>query len=419
MIRQLGLPTWFTSLSAADTRWIDLLRVLAELNWKKTLSDEEIESLTWAEKNKLVQQDPVTCTRFFDHRVHEFINKVLLSSHHPIGKIKDYFYRVEFQQRGSPHIHMLMWVEDAPVYKESSSFDVAEFIDKCVSCSSDVEDEIRNLVDMQRHKHSKSCRKKGKAICRFGFPIPPMKSTAILEPLSDLDDGTVETYKKKYKEISEVMNDQTRMNEMSHEDFLGSIKLTESEYIDILRSTLDCPKVFLQRKPSEVRINAYMKELISAWKANHDLQFVLDPYACAVYIVSYISKSQRGMSMLLDQACKEARKGNMDLRKQVRHIGNKFLNSVEISAQEAAYLVLQLPMAKCSRSVDFINTSTPDERTFLLKDKETLDKLKDTSTDIEASNSIKRYTIRPKLLSNVCLADFVSQWNVVYSPRHY
>ena len=33
-----------------------------------------------------------------------------------LGKIADLFYRVEYQQRGSPHIHMLIWLEDAPVY---------------------------------------------------------------------------------------------------------------------------------------------------------------------------------------------------------------------------------------------------------------------------------------------------------------
>ena len=32
MIRQLSLPTWFMSLSAADTRWTDLLKMLAKLN---------------------------------------------------------------------------------------------------------------------------------------------------------------------------------------------------------------------------------------------------------------------------------------------------------------------------------------------------------------------------------------------------
>ena len=99
-----------------------------------------------------------------------------------------------------------------------------------------------------------------------------------------------------------------------------------------------------------------------------DLQFVLDPYACAVYILSYITKGQRGMSKLLRRALQEAKFGNKDIVDKVRHIGNKFLNAVEISAQEAVYLVLQyLPIRKSSREFQFINTSNPDERTCLLK----------------------------------------------------
>ena len=96
------------SLSAADTRWTDLLKMLAKLNDGIEYSEKELEHLTWQEKTKLVQKDPVTCSRYFDHRVQEFLNTVLKSSCEPIGKLLDFFYRVEFQQRGSPHIHMLV-----------------------------------------------------------------------------------------------------------------------------------------------------------------------------------------------------------------------------------------------------------------------------------------------------------------------
>ena len=37
-----------------------------------------------------------------------------------------------------------------------------------------------------------------------------------------------------------------------------------------------------------------------------DIQFVLDVHACAMYIVSYISKGQRGMSELLRAACERS-----------------------------------------------------------------------------------------------------------------
>ena len=131
-----------------------------------------------------------------------------------------------------------------------------------------------------------------------------------------------------------------------------------------------------------------------------DIQFVLDPYACAVYIVSYITKGQRGMSKLLCKACDEAKEGNKDIVNKARHFGNKFLNAVEISAQEAVYLVLQMPLRRSSREFQFINTSDPDERTFLVKSMEKIKELPDQTLDIESDNVIKRYQKRPKQLGN-------------------
>ena len=106
------------SLSAADTRWTDLLRMLAKLNDGIEYSEKEVNNLTWQEKTKLVQKDPVTCSRYFDHRVQEFLNTVLKSACNPTGKVKDFFYRVEFQQCGSPHIQMLIWIENAPILEK-------------------------------------------------------------------------------------------------------------------------------------------------------------------------------------------------------------------------------------------------------------------------------------------------------------
>ena len=203
-------------------------------------------------------------------------------------------------------------------------------------------------------------------------------------------------------------------SDVKFEDFLKTINCSFEDYIDAVRTSIKGPKIFLQRNLREIRINPYMKNLVSAWKANHDIQFVLDPYACAVYITDYISKSQKGMSTLLHNACKEARQGNDSLRKQVRFMGNKFLNATEISAQEAVYLTLQLPLTKKTRQVIFINTSPPEERTRLLKSQELLENLPENSTDIYSSNEIIRYAKRPRQLSHWCLADYVSQLNVQY-----
>ena len=94
--------------------------------------------------------------------------------------------------------------------------------------------------------------------------------------------------------------------------------------------------LFLKRSPSEIRINNYNTHLLQAWQANMDIQYALDPYACATYILSYITNGQRGMSRLLEKAFEGAKTGNKDIANRVRHIGNKFLNAVEISAQNFA-----------------------------------------------------------------------------------
>ena len=110
------------------------------------------------------------------------------------------------------------------------------------------------------------------------------------------------------------------------------------------------------------------------------------------------------MSRLLE----EVKSGNRDITQKVRHIGNKFLNAVEISTQETAHLVLQIPMRRSTRDFQFMNTSHPDERTFLLKKSDKIKELPDNSCEIESDNIIQRYQRRPKQLENICLADFVT-----------
>lgn len=143
--------------------------------------------LDWSEKNEVLRSNPVTVARMFEHRFHTFKSEVICSPSEPIGKVSDYFQRVEFQQRRSPHMHCLYWIEGTPKLDTDGDDAVCNFIDKYVSCAVPSEDddvELRDIVlAVQQHskKHSKSCRKKGTE-CRFNFPRPPSVSTFINSP---------------------------------------------------------------------------------------------------------------------------------------------------------------------------------------------------------------------------------------------
>ena len=360
----------------------------------------------------------MTCARHFDYQFNQFLKTFLLSSGHPLGNIADWFYRVEYQQRGSPHIHMLIWLEQAPTFGHDDDDVVTSFIDKIITCKKpDNDAELAHLVNRQIHRHCQTCRKKSKAECRFNFPQPPMKSTKILYPLgSDISEGEIRKYKDTWKTISKHLNDMKEGEEITFDQLLINLNITENNYYLAVRSSLNSPAIFLKRNPNELRVNNYNSACLKAWRANMDVQFVLDVYACAMYIVSYISKAQKGMSQLLQRACEETRNGNSSVKQQVRDIGNKFLNSVEISAQEAVYIVLQLPMRKSSRQVIFVNTAPPEDRVKLLKPMTEIEEMDDDSEDVHCTGLLNRYIQRPTALENVSLADWAALFDSHQKP---
>ena len=341
-----------------------------------------------------------------------------MSSATPLGKIADWFYRVEYQQRGSPHIHMLIWLEDAPVYRCNNDSDVTTFIDKIITCKKPNNDpELVLLVNRQMHRHCQTCRKKSKAECRFNFPQPPMKSTNILHPLGDdVSETEVRKHKDTWKNISKHLNDMKEGEDITFDQLLINLNVTEQNYYLAIQSSLNSPTIFLRRNPNEQRVNNYNSACLKAWRANMDIQFVLDVYACAAYIVPYISKSQKGMSQLLRREYDEARAGNSSIKQQVRDIGNQFLNSVEISAQEAVYIVLQLPTRKSSRQVIFINTTPPEERVQLLKPMNEIEEMDDDSEEVHSSGLLNRYKQRPASFENISLADWAALYDSCQKP---
>lgn len=258
-------------------------------------------------------------------------------------------------------------------------------------------------------------KKKDQAICRFGFPLPPLDQTMILHGLEkELKD--YEKARKDFKTIESALEEMKLGTEiaMDFHEFMLSLNLSYNEYVLALRSDIKegQTKVFLKRNTSEIRVNNYNETLLKCWEANMDIQYIIDPYACAAYIVSYISKGQRGMSKLLRQACEEAKENESDIRHQVRKVGNVFLSHIEVGAQEAAYILLQMPLRKASREFVFINTNVESERVVLLKSISDLNNMPKNSTCIEADNNIKRYQRRPSTMEKYCLAEYVAFFNV-------
>ena len=93
--------------------------------------------------------------RMFEKRVHHFFKELVLFPANPIGEINEYFYRVEFQQRGSSHIHCLFWVKDAPVLDVDTDRAICTFADKYISCEGQAS--LQRAAQSIRHAYADCC----------------------------------------------------------------------------------------------------------------------------------------------------------------------------------------------------------------------------------------------------------------------
>ncbi len=212
MVDTLGLPTIFFTHSAADTQWPELARLICLDN-----------PYSSACRNTALFNNPAIADWFCHQRITRYIDTFYVG----VLGATDYWVRFEWQHRGSPHVHGVAWLPDAPNVKDLTSENEAtvdaaketiiQYVDRLVStinpaiaadgsdadqaplpktkpqhiCNksyTEVEDYNQDLKDLiatcQRHTRCSAayCLKtgrRGKQECRFGYPKPLQAETTI------------------------------------------------------------------------------------------------------------------------------------------------------------------------------------------------------------------------------------------------
>ena len=427
MVKQLGIPTWFMTLSCADLRWPELFQIVARTQGKNQ-SEEEVKALSYVERCQMLNANPVVVAKHFQHRVETFFSEVLLSNSNPIGKISYYALRIEFQMRGSPHLHALIWKSDCPKLAAETKDDYVEYIDKHVQAflpSQTDDPELHELVKTyQKHNHSKTCRKYKNINCRFNFGQFFSKQTIVAEPLDNNMNEEVrnrvlvrrkEVLSLVKQKIDEVLNPSKDNydNTLTDTEVLKSVGISEDEYYRALSISPDSDfDICLKRPVDSCFINNYFVAGLKGFAANVDLQPVFNHYKCITYVCSYFTKDETECSQAIVNAAREAKSSNMNVRDGLKKIGAAFLSTREVSSQECVYRCMpELWLRKIFPKAVFVSTDLPDKRVRVTKTQNELDDLDDDSTDIYKSNIIERYSLRPisiPRVNNLCLAEFAA-----------
>ena len=127
MLCTLGIPTWFMTLSAADLYWVEMIEAVSIHNHKH-LIPKEIRKMTIKECSEKLKANPVTSVTMFKYHFESFFTYYILNGCNPLGQVKEYAIKTEFQECGLLHAHCLLSVDGAPHIDVDSDDDVMHLL---------------------------------------------------------------------------------------------------------------------------------------------------------------------------------------------------------------------------------------------------------------------------------------------------
>ena len=384
---EMSEPTWFSTITSGDLCWPELFMSL-----DPSITYEKAQFLSKDTRKKMLQENPVMAARIFKLRIASVLKTLLKKNGghgNALGILQDYWFRYEFQDRGSPHLHGLLWSNlEHPDY---GSYDgnqlcnlmvskniedrrkLCEIVDQYVSCSvpenkdtvtfeqskqeveipivnddevcgqhpslvpfchiseEDIEnksDLIKLLGALQLHDkhHRPTCRKYGRQKCRFDFPRKLVEKTKVAR------------IKRRSKwQISVVLRRNNRW------------------------------------------INNYNTKCLYNIRSNMDFQFIANPSGVASYATgAYICKHEQPDKKLLSNKLLRLLGSetsqviqNRTVRNKLYIAGISIMDCTQISAQEAAWNLLGYPIVECSKPVIDVKVSPPESKevtyTFLTR----------------------------------------------------
>lgn len=147
--RTFGPPTFFVTLNPAESYWEEAYEMYKIVH--------KIKADSLPKMADLIAMDPGLFSRHFEHRI-RCIFKWLTGKNGPLGHVTHYFRRTEYQQRGTPHVHSLFWIKDAPKIGINTEEEVIQFINKYITCR--IPDPVREkelydkVIKFQKHKEN-------------------------------------------------------------------------------------------------------------------------------------------------------------------------------------------------------------------------------------------------------------------------
>ena len=221
--------------------------------------------------------------------------------------IKDFWYRFEFQQRGSVHVHGILWCDDAPDVRLLSKDGVndpmlvqriEQYFDTHISCmnpTKDIYGNVERTVGVERHPSSipltadtnlesdycdlvltLECHTCKEGSC---YPVRPSGCTRVPECKSKYPKPLSLVTKLVYEPLKLKKNSKSTDDDLSKKSGVCSDKpVEESRYVY---------KMIMRR--NDTQVVPHNKAFLQTFRSNCDFQPVVDVWQLVNYIAKYAS----------------------------------------------------------------------------------------------------------------------------------
>ena len=323
LIKQLGTPHCYFTLSSADMQWPDLQGYLRRFGGVQSPS-------------AAVASNPMLCTWYMHERVVLFVESFLRD----VLGLHSYWARHEYQHRGSLHTHGVGYLREG--------VDVAEVI----RLANTFPDRLTAYVD---------------SLVTAWHPAPPVPGQPFVPPVphpcakrfADVDDCECD-----YQSLLNCVQRHTRCaagyclrkkrgSDVAECRFGYPKPLVDATTVSVGRSDHGKTEVTVEPKRNDPLLNCHNRALVQTWRANVDFQLIHDQRKVIEYLAKYISKEEpasQNYQDLLDVALRTTdTTAEHATTTAVQRLLVKAVCERDISAQEVCHHLLELPLVLCSR----------------------------------------------------------------------
>ena len=389
LLHQKGSPTFFWTVSSADNYWPQLHSLMPS------------NSTNHATRVNSVINNPHLTDWYFYARLSDFIRHWLQDE---LGA-EWYWYRYEYQARGSTHAHGCAKLKNDPGLTTLVSRAALGWMEEKLTQAQDNTDAIphnHHIIQYGIHAKQLVVDYIDSLVTTINNSIPD-ETWRRPEPhpcAQKLNDIVVTSHNDDYHSLVNCVQRHTKCSSA----YCLRKKNTQSEPTCRFGYPLECSSVTILKfdqittgelratittARNDPRVNTHNKVMLQNWRANVDFQIIVDVTACARYLAKYVAKSEprsKAASEIYTNCVSNispssATPTTTTIRKcMIQSVGER-----DFSVQETAHLLLSLPLYSCT--YNFVTVSL-DGSCQVQTDRSAQDKATEPSTlDVYAHRS--------------------------------